>query len=294
MNAADEAAIKANHRAQAELLKRDDPVFTPGVVEQMPALDYFRMQAMSSSGAKKMLRSPAHYRLMLDTPSEPSDAMIFGSACHEGLLEPLTFNSRVVKKPKFDMRKSIDKQAAIDFSNEHAGRLQLAPDAFDRCRCAIDAVWAHPAAQSLLEGSRREVSAFWIDGKFGVPCKARFDALNLGGIIDLKTCTDASPETFARQAASFYYHLQAAAYNSGHEHALDASMQFFAFIVVESEPPYGVAVYELTGSAVLAGARLWNIALERYAAALKSGRWDGYPETIQRLEFPRWALTFKE
>lgn len=289
MNAADAAAIEANHRAQAEKLKRE---FVPGVFEHLPAAEYHAVQAMSSSGSKKILRSPAHFRLAVDTPSEPNDPMILGSATHEGVLEAETFAERVVVRPRFDMRKTADKEAASAFTNEHAGKLQLAPDAFDRCRRMIDAVAGHPAAQALLAGARREVSAFWIDQQYGCPAKCRFDALNHGGIIDLKTCTDASPDAFARQAASFGYHVQAAAYNSGHEHALNSSMEFFAFIVVESEPPHAVAAYELPGNAVLAGARLWNEALSRYAHALKHGTWAGYPDFIQRLEFPRWALTF--
>jgi exodeoxyribonuclease VIII len=173
---------------------------------------------------------------------------------------------------------------------EHEGKFILAPDAFERCQRCIDAVLEHPAARYLLDGARREVSAFWFDQRFGVPAKARFDALNHGGIIDLKTTINASPDDFARQAASLGYHIQSAAYNSGHEHVLDSSMAFFAFICVETEPPYGVAVYELASNAVLAGARLWDMALERYAQALKAGRWDSYPLTVQRLELPRWAL----
>lgn len=289
MNDTDRALIEANHKAQAEQIRR---AFVPGVFENMPAAEYHSCEAMSSSGAKKINRSPAHYLLMRQQVSTPTDAMIFGTACHEGVLEPLTFNERVIVKPKYDMRKTTDKAAAVEFAEAHAGKILLTQADMDRCRWAIDAVYLHPAAVSLLDGSRREVSAFWIDQQYGCPAKARFDALNHGGIIDLKTCQDASPEAFARQAASLQYHVQAAAYNSGHEHTLNASMEFFAFIVVESEPPHAVAAYELPGNAVQAGARLWNEALTRYAHALKHGIWAGYPDFIQRLDFPRWALTF--
>ncbi len=149
---------------------------------------------------------------------------------------------------------------------------------------------AHPAARWLLEGSRREVSAFWVDGKYGVPCKARFDLLNHGGIGDVKTCADASPDAFVKSIGSFYYHLQAAFYFNAAEHALEGTPEFFAFIAVESEPPYEVACYQLDSASLLAGARLADIALARYKAAIDSGKWPGYVQTIEKISAPRWAL----
>jgi exodeoxyribonuclease VIII len=109
---------------------------------------------------------------------------------------------------------------------------------------------------------------------------------------DIKTCQDASPEAFARSAASYLYHVQAAHYFSAAEHIRGETPRFWAFICVESEPPHSVACYVLPGAAVLAGTQLMSKALERYAAALAAGKWPGYPETIDTLPFPKWALKF--
>lgn len=268
------------------------PVFTPGVYHDMPAEDYHAIEAMSASGAKKMLRTPQHYKMMRTEQSTPTDAMQFGTAVHCAVLEPDSFEARVVRSEKFDRRYKEQKAAAEAFAAEHAGKLILDPYAFDAVRRCADNVRAHPAAVRLLAGAKFEVSILWRDGKYDVPCKLRADALNHGGIIDLKTTTDASPETFARQCASLLYHVQGAAYYSGCEHMLDASPEFFAFIVVENEPPHSVACYTLPSNAIMAGARLFDIALERYRDALQSGVYAGYPNTIEALPFPRWALRF--
>jgi exodeoxyribonuclease VIII len=91
-------------------------------------------------------------------------------------------------------------------------------DDWFRAKACIDAVNAHPAASQLLAGAERELSLFWTDARYHVPCKARYDARNHGLVMDLKTTQDASPEGFARQAANLLYHCQAAHYFSG-EHA---------------------------------------------------------------------------
>jgi hypothetical protein len=86
------------------------------------------------------------------------------------------------------------------------------------------------------------------------------------------------------------YHVQDAHYRSGGEHVLGETPRFFAFVVVESEEPHAVACYTLPVEAVRVGAGLMDLVLERYAEALAMGKWKGYPQTIDTLPFPRWAL----
>lgn len=269
------------------------PEFLPGVFDGMPAAIYHAIEAMSASGAKKMIQAPALFKLMRETGSTPTDAMQLGTAIHDGTLEPDTFSARVVAAPKFDRRSKAGREDAEAFDREHAGKVILAPDDYARALGAIAAVRRHPSAAKLLDGAQVETSAFWYDGRYKVPCKARFDARNHGLLIDLKSARDASPDGFARQAASLLYHVQAAHYCSASEHVFDESPQAFVFIVVETEPPFLVGCYAVPGNAILAGAHLMNIALSRYAEALATGIYPGYPETIEILNLPKWALRFE-
>jgi exodeoxyribonuclease VIII len=285
-----------------------DPfTFEPGHYPDMAAEDYHAAESISASGAKKILKSPAHYRFMRTKPNEPTPQMQFGTVCHDGVLEPATLLDRVVCVPEDAPNKPTAAQLRAlkpapstleaiafwsAFRERSVGKIILAADEFARAKRCIDAVLSHPGARYLLEGAAVEHSLFWRDKLFDVPCKARLDARQHGGVTDLKTCADASPEGFARAIAQYDYHLQGAAYFSGCEHVLDATPEFFAFVCVETEEPHAVACYQLGRASIQAGARLWDEALSRYKAALELGRWNGYPETIDVIEAPRWKLKF--
>lgn len=268
------------------------PAFVEGLFPEMPSEQYFATEAMSASGAKNILRSPYHYRFFRDRPDEPTAAMQFGTAVHTGVLEPETFDSKIVGAPELDKRSKAGKEAWLEFKESHSGFVILDADDFDRARRCIDAVRAHPGAMQLLTGAECEASAMWMDFKYRVPCKMRYDARNHGGMIDLKTTPDACDDEFHRKIANFKYHMQAAAYCSGSEHLWNTSPEFFVFIAVESMEPHGVACYELPGNGILAGAHLWNLALGRYRDCRASHKWPSYPDTIQSIALPRWALSF--
>lgn len=264
----------------------------PGVYFGLPAAEYHAEEAMSSGGIRKILQSPAHFRLMRTQPAEPTAAMQFGTVVHAGILEPDTLDTIACVAPDVDRRTKAGKEEWAQFCAESAGRIILSADDMQRARVCISAVRAHPAAAKLLDGGHRELSLFWHDGEYGVPCKARFDAYNRRIIVDVKTTTDASPDAFARTIASFKYHVQAAHYVSGAEHVLNESPDAFVFIAVESEPPHAVACYALPANAILAGRHLANIGLERYRDALLAGVWPGYADTVEMIELPRWATAF--
>lgn len=285
------------------------PPFEPGIFYGMPGATYHGIEAMSASGAKKILRSPLHYKLMRDQPNEPTEAMQFGTVVHAGVLEPDTLDRVVCCAPINAPRRPTAAQInakkpspetldAIafwqEFNRASIGKVVLSADDHRRALACITAVRAHPGAAKLLDSGERELSLFWTDARYGVPCKCRDDIFSHGGVTDLKTCQDASPEGFGRQIANMLYHVAAAHYIHGHEHAMGESPRFYAFIAVESEPPHAVAAYALPSNAILAGAHLMATALERYAQALADGAWCGYPDTIDTIQIPAYALKFHE
>jgi len=176
------------------------PAFVPGLFSTMPAEQYHAIEAMSSGGIKKMLQSPLHYKLMRDTPNEPTPAMQFGTAVHAGALEPYTFSERVVAAPEVNKRTKDGKAEWDAFAAANAGKVVLSADDYARALRCIEAVGNHPGAMRLLHGSRREVSLFWIDDTYKVPCKVRLDVWNFGGIVDLKTTQDAAPRRSAARS----------------------------------------------------------------------------------------------
>jgi len=136
-----------------------------------------------------------------------------------------------------------------------------------------------------------ENSAFCTDIT-GAKLKFRPDICipDLDLIADIKTTQDASPQAFARDVVKYSYHLSAAMYAYGYELVTGRKLESFVFIVVEKNPPYAVAVYELDQASMQAGYRLYRQAIDKYNECTRTGHWPGYSDAIQSLSLPNWAL----
>lgn len=280
--------------------------FKEGVFYDMPADEYHAIEAMSQSGAKEMRRSAAHYRWARDHPKEPTETMQIGTLLHTAILEPDKFEDQAIVMPENAPRRPTKLQLnakqpsketveAInwwrEFDERASGKIVIDAETRDMLMHMRDAVLRHDGARLLLENAKREVSLFWIDGKYKVPCKARLDAIDedLFVVVDLKSTNDASAEEFGTTLANYAYHAQAAHYIGGCEHVYHRTPSF-VFIAVEREPPYGVACYAMQSNQILVGGRLMDRAYEAYAEALRTGYWASYSKKIQAAQMPGWAL----
>ncbi len=269
------------------------PIVAPptGVDYAMPQADYLALEDLGSGDIKRLLRSPAHYLAERDKVTEPTDAMVIGSAVHLAVLEPVRFSREVIVAPKFDRRTTSGKAAAAEFDAEYADHMKLTLADFDTVRRSADAVLAHPAARALLSEGAPEVTLRWVDATTGAPCRARFDWLRPDhGAVDLKTTRDASPGGFPREIAQHGYHLQAAHYDAGALAVLGQSLPYWAFVAVEKEPPFAVGVYVLDRESIDAAAARVADALGRWRASTDSGRWPAYSDLIEPITLPKWAL----
>lgn len=255
----------------------------------MPADEYHAVPAYSASGGRLLMRSAAHYRTARDVPSEPTEAMILGTAMHLAALEPDAFAAQVVRAPKFDRRTTAGKADAAAFESAHAGKIILAPDQFDALDAMRNALLAHPAAAALLHEGDAEVSLFWRCPGTGAPCKARADFLPSGLriCVDLKTTQDASPGAFARSAASMGYHVAAWHYLDGCQR-LGLERDAFALLAVEKSAPFAVGAYRVPEDALDVGRRLTMQARRLYAQCVHDDSWPAYSGRIVDLQFPRW------
>ena len=133
---------------------------------------------------------------------------------------------------------------------------------------------------------------WWQDKDTGVECRGRVDYLAETGAglvnVDYKTTTDASPRKFARSAADFRYHMQAAAYEDGLAH-LTGDRVPCVLIAQEKEPPYLVGVYRFQDWDVDRGLDLWRDALDLLVKCRTGDHWPGHPEQITALDLPTWA-----
>ena len=163
----------------------------------------------------------------------------------------------------------------IAIATVRAGALEeCSADSVSACAASSAGVYAHIACAAAVSGSLHremtggaaEVTGMW--NQHGAPCKSRMDYLAGATIFDVKTCRDASPDGFARQIASFSYHLQAAHYSAGYREIVGWDLDRFMFIAVETEAPYMCRLYTLDPRSLQTG----RLMMERAALGWKRER----------------------
>jgi hypothetical protein len=239
---------------------------------------YFSVEALSASGAKLLLKSPAHFRENQVNPPEPTPSMALGTATHAAILEPHRNDPFVIRPADLD-RRTKDGKARWDALVAEAGAMPIiTQDEADAIRRMRDAVHAVPMLADAIAKGQTEVPLFW-SGR-GVPCKAKADLVVGDTIIDLKTCTDASRAGFFGNVKKYQYHLQARHYLDGFG---AQGVNTFLFVALETTRPHGLAIYELTQPMMDDADTLLDVAAERYALGIGTGEWPGYDATIQHL-----------
>ena len=113
------------------------------------------------------------------------------------------------------------------------------------------------------------------------------------GIVDVKTCTDASAEGFARSIATLGYDLQAAFYQDGIKAITGRTLPFY-FIAVEKDAPQAATVYRASEAVIDVGRAKYRGALQLLQWCRTNNRWPAYQPNgeIETIELPRWAANF--
>lgn len=264
-----------------------------GIVYGMPEAEYHAPKdELSSTGAKLVLESPAKFKYqVLDGNRVHRAGFDLGTAVHTKVLG---VGEKFITYPEEHLTKSGNvstkaETVAWAVGQRAVGRIILTPDEATTVGLMAEAVLAHPLARKLFEREgHSEVSVF--DEYLGVKRRGRFDYLpDEGGIaVDLKTTIDASPGGFAKHAARYGYHVQRG-------HYLDILKRLgreadMLFVTVEKEAPHLVAVHQLTDEFAGMGETEALAAVDTYRRCMESGVWPGYPEGINQLIPPVYAI----
>jgi len=263
-------------------------VSAPGVYPDMSDEDYRAVPAVSCSVLKRFAKVPA----LAHVARPDTEAMRAGRVIHSAVLEAWSFDARY-------QATDLDRRGTKAWQEEEAeaasaGRILIKRSEYDKLAVIRDAVQRHPIARELLApGLTTETAVIWEDPITGAPCRARMDGVrrDMRLVLDVKTTTDAGPWKFARQAADLRMHWQDAWYRDGLAAAPGGFRpEAFVFIAVEKESPHLIAVYEMPAEAVEAGRAQVREALDRYLECERRGEWPGYPNRIETLHLPVWAL----
>ena len=290
---------------------RDGPPL--GIFSDISNEEYHRGPGISKSGLSLIVdRSPGHYMVQKLHPKPSKDHYVVGTATHAAVLEPEVFKRDFIKDPFPGKRTKSGSIVGKETSEAKAARKELkdagktilytAPkgpsDFWDRddwntVLCMRDAVANDPTAGILLDLSqgKSELSVYWMDKEVNRLCRCRPDFLNEyhNLSVDFKTAENASYSGFGKSCGSFTYYMQDPFYSDGLL-AIDRPVTAFVFVVVEKEPPYGVATYLLKPEEIQAGRAMYRKALDIYNECKKAGHWPTYPPGIRDLGIPPWGL----
>lgn len=268
----------------------------PGIHRRLSYAEYDAIPAKRHSRLWTLhTHTPAHYKYEQDHPvEEDTQSLRFGRAYHAAVLEPESFGARfAVGGPINDKTGRPYGSDSKKFQEWGESQKPLEPLTTDEASAIIDmakVLREHPAAKLLLEQKAdSEVVVVWIDGNTGLKCKGRIDWLPRGAIIvDLKSARSAAPSPFGRDAYNYGYVSQLAFYLDGLRQFMpDAGMPLI--IAQEKDPPYAVAVYELSESDIELGRSHYRAALEKLAECERLNSWPAYSEAPEPLSLPPWA-----
>lgn len=246
--------------------------------------DYHKHPALSCSGVKELLRSPAHYKAYVNREQKETPAMFLGTAAHCAILEPERFSNEYIQGIDADKRTKEWKA----FVSKNADKIILPKGEWTQVNYIAEAVLNHPTAGKLFTKGVAEESYFSELEDVTVKCRPDYIFPHLGICVDLKTTADASEKEFRKSCASFKYHIQHAFYSDVLA-SLGIIIENFIFVAVEKSPPYGVGVYELDENAFLLGREQYQRAIEIYKQAQEKETWEGYSNDIIQLSLPAWV-----
>jgi hypothetical protein len=255
----------------------------------VPFEEYLRWEGVSQSALKRMEHSPAHVRHYLDTPHEPTPAMVLGNAIHTAVLEPDKFDMRYAVAPKVDRRTKVGKETWAAFCEENADKVVLSADDAKACKAIAGRLRDKGcgAAPWLLAQGHSEVSFQWTHERTGLLCKGRADRIFRGPkgpvLVDLKSCQNADPGAFSYASAKYGYGPQAAFYLDGLTAATGELHQFFQVIAVEKEAPYFCRVFSLSDETLAESREKYEGWLTQYAECEASGVWPDGSERVVEL-----------
>lgn len=272
-----------------------------GLVRDLPIETYHDdATSISNSGLLDLARSPLHYHALHINPLRPprvaKAGQLEGSLAHCMALEAEAFFARYVLGPTCN-RNTKKWHEFVEAEAQGDKRVCIQEDQYDVARAQALSLRSLDELGGLLSEGEAEVSAYWIDATNGVLCRCRPDWNSPVGsrdegviLVDLKTCSDASPAEFARQVARKSYHLQAAFYSDGFEAASGKRVMGFVFAAVEGAWPFAACAAMLDDDSLNAGRREYRQLLDLYATCRERDEWPGYSEGIELISLPAWRM----
>jgi len=279
-----------------------------GVPEHIYHSDPAPVPSLSRSIARKLIESsPAHAyathpRLGGGLPTGPSasdDAMDVWTAAHSLFLE----GSDIVVHIPFDSYRTNAAKEMRDIALAN-GKVPLKTAQYDAARRVVESLERFRHRTGLFTDGKPEQTLVWDEGDHYGRC--RIDWLPddpSAPLLDMKSTGGlATIETWGRRAFEFGADIQASMYPRGCEFLRGEPPDGMLFVVVETNPPYGIRVFGLdpiaveVGDAKAAAARaLWVQCMKQHLGREMAGQdtaaaWPGYAQETEWILPPPWVV----
>lgn len=269
-------------------------ILEPMVLFDLPEEQYFALDALSCSGAKRLLppSCPALFQYEREHGRAGKPQYDLGHAAHKMVLgqggEIHVIDATDYKKPA---------NGKLRDELRESGRIPLLRKEFRQVVEMARAMKRHPDVGRLFdpEHGRAEVTFLWHDERWGIDRKARLDWLpNVvdGKVLiipDYKTAASADPGSFARSAANYSYHMQDAWYSDAVRACLGVEAAF-VFVAQEKDVPFLVTPFEYDPPSKAIGRAKNEAAMEIFRDCTDSGVWPTWSAgEIVSLSLPGWA-----
>ena len=248
--------------------------------------------SISSSGLRTISgESPAHFfnewRGNSDREEPPeSRHFIVGRAAHHLHLGQANFSSLFIVQPEeYEADAGEIKKwnnNATDCKLWHkrqkeAGKTVIQPKEAEQIIGMAAELGRNPIVKHGALNGLVERSIFWKDKKTGIWLKSRPDAIpgDSGDFVDYKTCVSVKWPDLVRSIGDFGYQQQGALIRQAAREVLDIPNPSFALVFQEKKKPYCVRVVTLKDSDLDRGDKQNRIALDTFAACLKTNHWPG-------------------
>ena len=243
---------------------------------------YDGIQALNYSGAKELLKSPAHYQAYLNQEREETKALRMGSLIHCAVLQPEALNEKFITAPEVDRRTKEGKETYAAFqSSLKPGMTVVSVE--ESAECHLIASHAKLALQRMGVTFDKTEFMFTTDYN-GVQLKCAIDGVAGDYLWDLKTTEDASPAGILKAIRAYRYNLQAYFYRLCYETAYGRRMLGFRFLFIEKQPPYATAVVEIGPELMSYAVADFEKALQTYRECTTLNDWPAYGDDIQVID----------
>tara|TARA_R100000664_G_scaffold34129_2_gene54211 strand:- start:1684 stop:2448 length:765 start_codon:yes stop_codon:yes gene_type:complete len=212
---------------------------------------------ITNSQLGKLAHSPAkleHYRKY---GQDDTNALLFGRAFHQNILEPKKYKDQVISYDGVRRGKAWD-----EFKLNNDDKTIITKGEEKSLHKMREKLLSIPRVKNLLSNGQAEVVNCWEDQDTGVYCKGKADYVKDENgrkiIVDIKTTQSHVMNEFRRSSLKYGYDRQSAFYLDGF------GADEFWFIVIEKTEPFDVGIYMSSESFMEVGRTKYKELLNLY------------------------------